>query len=45
MKNCARCEWELAKLSAEANVQLIALFSLFDRLQGRVCGGKAGRRT
>jgi len=44
MENCAHCNWGLAKLSAEANVQFIALFSLFDRMQGRVRGRKAAVR-
>jgi len=45
MKNCARCDWGLATLSVEVIVRFIALLSLFDRTQGRVCGRKAGRLT
>jgi len=45
MENCARCNWGLATLSKEINVRFIALISLFDRTQGRVCGGQAGRLT
>ena len=45
MENCARCDWRLTTLSGEVNVRFIALLSLFDRTQGRVCGGKAGRLT
>ena len=45
MENCARCDWGLTTLSREVNVRFIALFSLFDRTQGRVCGGKGGRVT
>ena len=45
MENCARCDWGLTTLSGEVNVRFIALLSLFDRTQGRVCGGKAGRLT
>ena len=43
MENCARCDWGLTILSGEVNVRFIALLSLFDRTQGRVCGGKARR--
>ena len=42
MENCARCDWGLTTLSGEVNVRFIVLLSLFDRTQGRVCGGKAG---
>ena len=42
MENCARCDWGLTTLSGEVNVRFITLLSLFDRTQGRVCGGKAG---
>ena len=45
MENCAHCNWGLTTLSKEVNVRFIALFSLFDRAQGRVCGGQAGRLT
>jgi len=43
MKNCARCNWGLTTLPGEVNVRFIALLSLFDGTQGRLCGGKAGR--
>jgi len=42
VENCAHCNCGLATLSKKVNVQIIALFSLFDRAQGRVCGGQAG---
>ena len=42
IENCAHCNWGLTTLSGEVNVRVIVLFSLFDRTQGRVCGGKAG---
>ena len=42
MENCARCELGLTTMSGEVNVRFIVLLSLFDRTQGRVCGGKAG---
>ena len=45
MENCARCDWGLTTLSGEVNVRFIVLLSLFDRSQGRVRGGKAGRLT
>ena len=45
MENCARCELGLTTLSGEVNVRFIVLLSLFDRKQGRVCGGNAGRLT
>ena len=45
MENCVRCEWGLTTLSVEVNVRFIVLLSLFDRTQGRVRGGKAGRLT
>ena len=45
MESCARCNWGLTTLSGEVNVRFIVLFSLFDRTQGRVSGGKAGRLT
>ena len=44
MKKCAHCHCGLATLSGEVNVRFIALLSLFDRTQGRVRGGKAGRQ-
>ena len=40
MENCARCNWGLTTLPGEVNVQFIVLLSLFDRTQGRLCGGK-----
>ena len=43
MENCAHCDWGLTTPSGEVIVRFIALLSLFDRTQGRVCGGKAGR--
>jgi hypothetical protein len=45
MDNCARCDLGLIALSGEFNVRFIVLLSLFDRSQGRVRGGKAGRLT
>ena len=42
MENCARCERGVTTLSGEVNVVLL---SLFDRTQGRIRGGKAGRLT
>ena len=45
MENCARCDWGLTTLSGEVNVQFVVLLSLFDRMQGRVRGEKAGRLT
>ena len=42
MKNCSRCNEELATLSGEASVRFIALLSLFDPTQDRFRGGKAG---
>jgi len=45
IENCARCNRGLITLSGEVNVQFIVLFSLFDRTQGRVRGGKAGRQS
>ena len=45
MENCARCDWGLTTISGEVNVRFIVLQILFDRLQDRVCGGKAGRLT
>ena len=45
MKNCVHCNWGLAIMSGEVNVRFIVLLSLFDRTQGRVRGGKAGRQS
>ena len=45
MKNCAHCHWGLTTLSGEVNARFIVLLSLFDRTQGRVRGGKAGRQS
>ena len=45
MKNCAHCNRGLTTLSGEVNVRVIVLLSLFDRTQGRVRGGKAGRQS
>ena len=45
MENCAHSYWGLTTLSGEVNVRIIVLLCLFDRTQGRVCGGKAGRLT
>ena len=45
MENCSRCDWELTTLPGEVNVHLIVLLIFFDRTQGRVHGGKAGRLT
>ena len=45
MENCARCEWGLTTLSVEVKVRFIVLLSLFDRTQGRIRSGKAGRLT
>ena len=45
MENCNYCDWEITTMLSEVNVQFIALLSLFDRTQGRVRGGKAGRLT
>ena len=45
MENCAHCNRGLTKLSGEGNVRFIVLLCLFDRTQGRVCGGKAGRQS
>ena len=42
MENCAHCNRGLTTLSGEVNVRFIVFFSLFDRTQGRVRGGKAG---
>ena len=45
MENCAHCNWRLTTLSGEVNVLFIVLLSLFDRTQGHVRGGKAGRQS
>ena len=45
MENCANCNRGLNTLSGEINVRVIVLFSLFDRTQGRIRGGKAGRQS
>ena len=44
-ENCVRCERGVTTLSSEVNVRFIVLLSLFDRTQGRIRGGKAGRLT
>ena len=44
-ENCAHCNRGLTTLSGEVNVRVILLFSLFDRTQGRIRGGKAGRQS
>ena len=45
MENCAHCDWGLTIPLGEVNVPFIVLLSLFDRTQGRICGGKSGRET
>jgi hypothetical protein len=45
MKNCVRCNGELTTMLGDVDVRFITLLSLFDRTQGRVGGGKAGRLT
>jgi len=45
MKNCVRCNGGLTTMLGEVDVRFITLLSLFDRTQGRVGGGKAGRLT
>ena len=45
IENCARCNRGLTTLSGEVNVRFIVLLSLFDRMQGRVRGGKVGRQS
>jgi len=45
IENCAHFNWGLTTLSGEVNVPFIALLSLFDRTQGRVCDEKAGQLT
>ena len=45
MKNCVHCKWGLATLPSEVDVRFITLLSLFDHMQGRVGGRKAGRLT
>jgi hypothetical protein len=44
MENCAQCNRGLTTTSGEVIVRLIIAFSPFDRTQGRVRGGKAGRQ-
>jgi hypothetical protein len=41
MKNCARCNRELATISGKVNEQNVDLLRPCDRLQGPVCGEKA----
>ena len=43
MKNCAHCNWGLATLTSEVELRFIELLSLFDHMQGRIGGRKAGR--
>ena len=45
IENCARYNRGLTTLPGEVNVRFIVLLSLFDRTQGHVRGGKAGRLT
>jgi len=45
MENCAHCNRGLITLSGEVNARFIVLLSLFDHMQGRVRGGKAGRQS
>jgi len=45
MENCAHFYQGLTTVSGEVNVRFFVLLSLFDRAQGRVRGGKAGRLT
>ena len=45
MKNCAQSNGGLTTMLGEVDVRFITLLSLFDRTQGRVGGGKAGRLT
>ena len=40
MKNCARCNRELATISGKVNEQNVDLLRPCDRLQGPVCGEK-----
>ena len=42
IENCTCCDWGLNTMSGKVNVRFIVLLSLFDRMQVRVCGGKAG---
>ena len=44
-ENCAHCNRGLITLSGEHNVLFIVLLSLFDRTQGHIRGGKAGRQV
>ena len=42
MKKCAHSNWGLATPPGEGDVRFITLLSLFDHMQGRVDGRKAG---
>jgi len=45
LKNCAHSNGELTTMLGEVDMRVITLLSLFDRTQGRVGEGKAGRLT
>jgi hypothetical protein len=45
MKNCVRYNGGLTTMLDEVDVRFITLLSPFDRTQGRVGEGKAGRLT